>query len=322
MGSSVILPQTGQPPEGPDPNFQVAAVPNIVTFAYQELAPPTGVYIQRDDKLSVKILNSFVGMGFIVSLRLLMPIGPLPGQPDAKASDESVKQQQARGWVNIIQKEFFPTSDRVQNPFSLDLAEGYLLSVSVAYDFTLGQVSRGQAFISIGLQRNAPSPGRFIQLISDSIGFQMDLAWPGGTIRAATEGPGFIHSITIANPAAGSDWSFTIPVNARMRFSAGAATLTTSAQVAARAPGFHQTDGVNEYFFATAAQTQAASTTVRYNYLPGGSSVPLVGTQTSVTLPSVDVLPPGHVLGSATGVIQTGDQYSGIAFCVEEWINA
>lgn len=322
MGSSVILPPMGQPTEGPDPNFTTGAVPNIVTFNFKDVAPPTAVYIQRDDKLSVKFRNSVAGMGFIVSLRLLMPIGPIPGQPDAKADAGTLAAQAPRGWINVIQREFFPTSDRSPNTFLMDIAEGYLLSVSVAYDFNLGVVNRGQAFVTIGLARNTPSPGRFIQLIEDDIGLEMDLAWPGGTIRAPTEGPGFIHSVAVANPAAGADWSFTIPTGSRMRFRAGGAQLVTSATVATRATGFHATDGVTEYMFAPAVQTQAASLTVRYDYLPGATAVALVGTQTSISLPSDPIFPAGHTIGSATGGIQAGDQWSGIEFCVEEWINA
>lgn len=322
MGSSVILPPQGQPAEGPDTSFHSAAVPNIITFTFSNIAPPSTLYIQRDDRLHVKIKNSVAGMGYIISARLLMPIGPLPGQPDQPSPPEVVTAQQGRGWINTIQQELFPTANRVPNEFDIILAEGYLIDIAVAFDGSLGTVNRGQAYITAGLQRGVAGGFRFMQLIADSPGIDMDLGWPGGSLRAPTEGPGFIHTITVGNPAAAADWSFTIPAGARMKLRSAQAQLATSATVANRFPFLHLTDSVNEYALFTPSAAQVASLTVVYHWSPGATQQAVISSQEVVATLSDMVLPPGHVIASTTPGISAGDQWSAIVLSVEEWINA
>jgi len=320
MGSSVILPPPGQPVEGPDNNFTTGSTPNIVTFAFEGLGPPSNIYVQRDDKIRVKILNSVVGASYILSGRILLPIGPLPGQPDAHASDETYKRQLTRGFIQPIQQVFFPTSDRTPNEFPVELAEGYLLSLAFS-PANAPAVARGQAYATIGLQRGGIVGNRFQQLIADLPANNVDIGWPGGTLRNSTDGPGFIHSIQQANPAAGSDFTFTAAAAQRLRIDSMQAQFAASAAVATRNVEIIVDDGANAVWTADVAAGITASTTDQIVATGTNAPTGVITTVQSIVLPPGLILAPGWRIRSVTQNIQAADQWSAIWFNVEEWVN-
>lgn len=320
MGSSVILPPPGQPVEGPDPNFTRGATPNIVTFSFDKIGPPATVYIQRDDRLHVKILNGFPGAGVTVSARLLMPRGPVAGQPDTNTPEAIASALDVRGWINTIQNTFLPDATRTANEFDLALAEGYLLSVSVTKGAG-ATFTRGQCFATVGLQRGAAAGSRFMNLVSEYVALDLDVCWPGGTIKSPIEGPGFTHSIQQANPGAGADWTFTAATGQRLRISSFSAVLTASAAAGNRQAELIVDDGANIVWRTTAQANVTAGQVVTFSAT--GTNVPqgIITTDQELVIPPTLVLAPGWRIRTATTGIQAGDQWSAIWFNVEEWIN-
>ena len=126
--------------------------------------------------------------------------------------------------------------------------------------------------------------------------------------------------ISVAAPAAGNDWSYTVPSNAWLRLVSGFATLMTSPTAANRYPGTVVTDsssvevGELENSPITASITQKIVYTISHNWQTGGSNRWTL----FLALPYF-VFSPGYTVGSITPNLQSGDRYSGIELLFERW---
>jgi hypothetical protein len=120
----------------------------------------------------------------------------------------------------------------------------------------------------------------------------------------------FYKTVTVPNPAAGADWSLTVPASEVWSLVTITATLTTSAAVANRAPSLVVSDGNVRYARMPAIQTQAASLVGITTWGPYGQSG-LTGLIARGILP-VAALGPGETIGTLTDLIDVGDQWSAI----------
>lgn len=321
MGGKPILPLAGQPSDSPKEPFHSNSVPNFVSFAFQGIGPPSQTYIQRDDRLHVKILNSVVGAVYQVNARLLLPLG-LSLQPVTPPSaGGAAGAVPAGGLITVVQANFTPSSDRLANEFDVPLAEGYLLSVALGIGPGSTTVRRGAAYATVGLQRGAGTGNRFTQLIADSPGSDLDLGWPGGPLRSSADGPGFIHSLQLANPAAGADFTFVAAAGQRLRVDSFQAQFAASATVATRNISIIVDDGANAVWTHDLAAGITASATDQIVATGTNAPTGVIATVQSVVLPPGLILAPGWRIRSSTANIQVGDQWSAIWFNVEEWIN-
>lgn len=114
----------------------------------------------------------------------------------------------------------------------------------------------------------------------------------------------------VTNPAAGADFSFTLPSNRAIL--SIAATLTTSATAGNRTPSVQLKDsGGHVLFTLSSAVVQAASTTDVYQWVP--SAVNQAATSPfMLAFPSGMVVPSGGTIASVTSGILAGDQWSAI----------
>lgn len=268
-----------------------------VTFAHKNLAPPSQVYINRDDQLKINVYNSQPNITINITYRILRFDGVVVPNFQTVA----------------------PTSNRVRNAFQFLLTEGFLLSVQVFSEPPA--LIRGQTFVylEIGRQVGASFTG-YWTLLQDYLAAGQSLSWPGSRIIQSIEGPGWTHSVAVTQPAAGADWTVTIPTNARWRFMSGAAQLVTSAAVANRVTEFNPNDSVPATMgIGTPNQTVPASQTVQICYSP---SVPTaVANITDVVCLATPVVSlAGYVLKSRSTNLQAADQYSNVNLEVEEWI--
>jgi hypothetical protein len=124
----------------------------------------------------------------------------------------------------------------------------------------------------------------------------------------------FYKSVVVPNPAAGADWSVTVPASEVWSLVTITATLTTSAAVANRLPSLVVTDGNVRYARMSAVNTQAASLTSIATWGPYGQSGQ-TGTVVRGILP-VAALGPGETIGSLTDLIDVADQWSAIVLRV------
>lgn len=291
MDSSHIHAGAGAPMGAPDPRHEV-------TFNSQQVAPPSRVYITKDDKLYIAIQNSLTGQGVGVTLRILLPNG------------------------QVVYCNYAPTitTDRSVQTTVFDLPEGFLMSLIAGGAPT---TVRGQTYVNISLRRGQPlaSPSGDEELVAGYIEGNYFLSWPETVTEPKASGMGNIRSITGTAPAAGAEISETVPTNARWRLHLFRAILTSSVAVANRVPQFIIDDGTNNLWQIEAAAVQAASLTIGYNFGAIGSRAPrAVSSNEADPIPPNLILLPGYRLRTSTIAIQAADQYAAPQYQVEEWL--
>lgn len=130
------------------------------------------------------------------------------------------------------------------------------------------------------------------------------------------------RAISLANPAAGAEFTITGPGKGLWRVISVAFRLVTDATVAARVPILTGDDGTTVWLKTADNTSQAASLTVDYGAFAGAAAGSVAGVYTHFPLGDNGViLYPGWRLRSTTSALQAGDQYSNIGFLVEEFPN-
>lgn len=124
---------------------------------------------------------------------------------------------------------------------------------------------------------------------------------------------GFQQPFTVAQPAAGAEWTFTVPTALNYRLEVIFFTLTTSATVANRGPRVQFKDGSGNVIWETSIAGLAASGTYRFGYARlGPDSINTgSGNTSALTLPDV-WLPGGYVIATNTANKDSGDQFSAV----------
>jgi hypothetical protein len=341
-GGTPNLPPPGQPKQAASDEYSGGSVPNLTTFGFRNVAPPSDIYVQRDDILVILAGAVHAADTITITVRLLRADTAQtvrPGQPEtyamaegkpvppaAKSAEKCDYMGEVVGTIETIQFNFaVPVSTTVQpvTPFTITLAEGYLLSVSAR---AANAFEAGQTFVVAILNRGALNvtttpfllnPGA--QLFADYVTINKYASWPVGRIINSHEGPGHARTILVGNPAAGAEWTTTGDVLARWRPLAVIAQLVTSATAATREVALQFTASGSKVAF-NVAQTQLASLTSIYCWLASGGGGPAVaGTHVSACMGDA-YLDASPAIGSQTTNIQAGDQWSGITVLVEEWL--
>jgi hypothetical protein len=140
------------------------------------------------------------------------------------------------------------------------------------------------------------------------------------TLLADQEHSPFLRRLqAVTQPAAGADWTITVPGDKIWRVLSIVGKLVTSAAAATREATLQITDQSTTFMFIPAGTSQVASKTGQYCWFEQAQNR---GTtlQTAITapIPSNLVLPGGMVLKSVTEVIDAGDQWSNVALWIEE----
>lgn len=159
----------------------------------------------------------------------------------------------------------------------------------------------------------------------------IDPAYPTDLIQAAVNNVRILalndllrtrltRTITAPNPAAGADFTVTVPPGSSWIVQSVRAQLVTSAAVANRAVTLRIGDGVSELRRIANVNVQAASLTWVYGWLPGYGFVPASGIVQNYDLGETPpILNAGATIATSTGAIDVGDQWSGIALSVIEY---
>lgn len=316
MGSSVILPAPGQPTEGQDPGFTQGSIPSAVTFLFDSVSPSSNFFVQQDDVLGLKGSTTFPGGETItLSVRFLHVALPKPGQPDAPVASQQPVTGKIPPYIGTYQYTLNIPSNNVEFVIFGSLGEGFILGANA---FASNAVTRGQTYCRVELARG----NQLSQvLIEDYVDRFQHVTWPGGTIHNFLEGPGFIHSLQVANPAAGADWTLTVGAHQRLRIESFNAVLTTSATVANRQVQLVVDDGTNIYWQHDANASQTAGTTFNYDATAINIPTGVITTTLFLVMPPGLLLPVGHRLRTITAGIQAADQWSAIFLGVEEWLD-
>lgn len=292
---------TGQPKPMQPGEFDGASVASKVTFKLMEVGPPSPLYIGRDDVLVLSAATSSTSEAVTVNWRLMLADGTIvPGQAIVR-----------------------PLNTRVVLAVTQSLAEGFLLSISAL----ASQAStRGQTFLRVFLNRGALGSGNPGQMLfADYVTTAMSGGYPGGRVLSPTEGPGFIVPRAITNPAAGADWTITVPNNARWRVIAFFGTLIAAVAVANRLVAIQLFGGLGVAYTGPAIVFQTAGQTIGYS---AASVTPNTTASTAFAqLPLPEMLYLSGVptitqsITSITTNIQAADQWNGLSLLLEEWLD-
>lgn len=217
-----------------------------------------------------------------------------------------------------VQQDFSPAATRAAVTQPWEPGDGYLLSLMLA---TTSTVRRGQLYCRVDLQRGLQTtPLIYATLLNDYVHLGYRPTWPFAVQSAPTAGAGMLRSLNLANPAAGTDWAQSVPTGARWRLRGGTATLVTAVAAGTRQVALIVDDGATTLFTIEAATTQAPSLTQIYSLIPGDTLTTLIATQLPVLIPLDLQLFAGWRIRTSTTTIAGADQWSGINFLVEEWL--
>lgn len=124
-----------------------------------------------------------------------------------------------------------------------------------------------------------------------------------------------IHTITVANPAAGAEWSQTVTAAQVWEIQAVRCQLTPAGGGSARQVRLAITDGSNIILRTSTSQTEISGTVYAYNAFAGAQIfTPADAANWQWPLPRI-MLGAGYVLTSVTGNINAADQWSNIVIC-------
>jgi hypothetical protein len=319
----VSTPTIPFPPGQPGPmdpkEFKSASVPSLVTFAVDGLAPPSDLYIGRDDVLLIQAITNSATDTVTVNLRLLTAQTPesLGGQPGVPSPILDTGRKLTA--INFAAFQIPLTANNLVAQV-IPLTEGFLLSVAAA---AVNAGGRGNTFVRATLIRASLSNKQStLLLFSDYVYQSFSAGWPGGRILATRDGVGFLQHILVANPGAGVEWQFTPPAGSVFNVRSFLALFTASAAVANRFPSVRQNDqgsNVGQYTsntIITASQVITVSGT-------NGSVQPqqAADTRAMIPLPS-----PCWVSSNASGLLsstlnlQAGDTWTAISVYGELYV--
>jgi len=256
----------------------------------------TLVYIGLDDKLWLRAFSATFNCTIIMRGRVL----------------------RADGQVTAFEFRQPFTAAAGYQEFTYSLVQGFLLDLVVFRD--VPGIERGQVFVQVGLARGGIVNDQGVAvLVSDYLAGGAYLSWPFGNIEPSCQGQGALISQAQGNPAAGSDFIYTVPASVRQHVIAVYFTFVTSAAVATREVSIIIDDSANILGKFNASASQAASLTNVYT----GSNAPYAPatnpTVVGIPLPPDLRLLANYRLRSSTAAIDAADQFSTIRLLIEQW---
>lgn len=214
------------------------------------------------------------------------------------------------------------TADRARNRVDVALAKGYLVNL-VAF-VTGASPLIGQTFVKLSLIRGLTGATVLLgTLLQGYTTAEQALAWPGSPMQSSLEGGGAIRTITGTNPAAGVDFSETVPTGARWEFLSIRAQLVTSAAAGTRNPLLNMATSGVEFVRSTPPIGFGPSITAECAWGAGMPSVSQAGyngfqSGTPVSLQ----LPAAATVSAATSGLDAGDNWGAPTYAVREWLEA
>lgn len=261
-------------------------------------ASPYNFEFTGDDYLKLTVENSFVGVRVTVSYRM-----------------------HRRDNVTAPSSESFAiTADRVANTFTFNIGQGYLLN-AVAF-VSSGAPKRGQTYIKLEAIRGANlTPLVLAPLLQGYVTANQNLGYPGSPLQGSFEGDGFTRFVSGTQPAAGNEWSETVPTGARWELLNLAVDLTTNGTPADRLAVLGCRNAGQLFFRSPQTRVIPAGRTIRNYWTTAAAVNPSVKDDVPVAqlAPGLQ-LHAGHTFDSGTSNLQAGDAYGAPFYQVREWL--
>lgn len=262
-----------------------------------EVDPPSILYVSIDDMIAVT-LSGLSAVPVLLEVRVL----------------------RADGVITVHEERMTGPNSRTPTTRQFRLAEGYILSASLACPAP--GVARGVLYGMLSLVRSqAPAPTYVYTLTAGYVGTLSPLSYPGLRAEVPNAGGGYIIAIQQAAPAAGTDWSYTPSAGVRQRVQSMQSTLVTSATVANRVVVVSVTQNGFLIYQAASATAQVASTTVSYVFAAGVPQTTAQGGVVIIPLPPGLIINSSTTISTATQALQVGDQWGTLQIGTEDWID-
>ena len=272
----------------------------LVDFRRHHVLPPGALYVTVDDSILVTVQNASQTVSVNLSMRMLLPGGMV---------------------VPILYQYPNIVSSGTATTRVIPGVEGYILSATV--DAPL--VARGAAYVVVSIRRGrGAGDATFGELLCEGYpGGVYLLNYPFGRADPPDSGSGLARSVTLANPAAGADWSVTVPPGAIFTLNSVSGTLATAAGGSARIPTLVITDAAgNTVFNGPATASVNASSTENFTWSNAPAPPPAAAAATVGPLPAGMRLGPGWTVKTVTSGIQPGDQWSNVVLSVNQFAYA
>jgi len=269
-----------------------------VYFRRHIVQPPAMVYVTVDDIFVLKVFNPTAAATVNISIRYLTPQGDV-----------------------IPQFQQFPNvaASSTIHTFNFRGSEGFVLSATISTPGAGAGACYVQLEVGRGLGAQDITEGAL--LIGGYPGSFAALGYPGTQPQPPSVGTGTVRSITVTTPAAGAQFSLTVPAGVTWILNSVRAQLVTSAVVANRTPDLQVKDASgNIVMDAVAGTSQTASATDAWVWGPGLFTSTTLRQSDSVGIPTGMRLNAGWVLQMNVFNMDVGDQWSQIVFGVSELV--
>jgi hypothetical protein len=321
QGGTPGLPVAGQPAPLGASEFKSNSIPQLTTFNLSQIAPPSQVYIGRDDLLLLQAYTSIPGGDTVTfNIRVLEAIraGAFGGQPDTPPPPPNSNQPLTS--ISFGSTTLQVTTGVVASQV-VTLAEGFLLSIgTTSGTSTQAGITTARATLIRGGQTASSAT---LELFADYVTPRYSAGWPTGRIARGREGAGKVFELAVGSPGAGADWNVNISGGQALLLRQIRAILTTSATAASRIPRLFYTNGGSTLACFTPNNFIPASTTA--NVTCSNGSVPAVVAGCPDIVIGISnplwVLGPSGNINVGTLNLQAADQWSNIVIVGEMYTN-
>lgn len=262
------------------------------------LPSPSEFYLTGEDRLRVVSCNALVGVSLKVQWRTVNTDGDIvPNSEDHT-----------------------PTTDRTVKTQDFELGTGSLLNVTVFAN--AGAPRIGQTYVMVQLVRGIGAAAIVLgTLLGGCVTQTQALGFPGSPILNSTDAGFVTRTIRGTVPAAGVDFSETVPTGARWELMSVVARLTTSAVVASRGATLILADGIDVMAMCPHALAAPASSVRDYAWMQSMvNAVALVGLAGFQGVPTGLQLTAGQHFNAFTINIQAADTWTALVYTVKEWL--
>lgn len=144
----------------------------------------------------------------------------------------------------------------------------------------------------------------------------------GGSNHGPLSGPGAVRDVTVADPAAGTNWTTTVPALVRWNVLSITFLYTPSADLALRRVNLVWSNAAGAKIGQFPMSTNMVASTVEQTTFANGSTTDAadVGVSVRTGLPLNLILIPGDVLRTIVTNIDAADAMTAIRIRVLEWI--
>lgn len=272
---------------------------DLAHFTRWRIEPYAFVYISFDDFIVLKVWSPSAASTVNVSLRVQMTDGRI---------------------MPTFYSFNVPATAGTPAQLVVEQMEGFILSATVETP----NAPAGQCYVQLQMARGRGTGDQTMgQLLCAGYpGQGFAIGFPQTPAGSPTGGPGQAVTATVANPAAGADWTYTVPAGVQLTLISVRAVLTTSAAVANRVPLLRVTNPTAQIILdAGSPTTQAASLTYTYSWGAGA--------QSAASPPSIQIGIPqglrvaaGATIQTVTAGIQAADQWSAITISSTQFVSA